>query len=197
MFKIIVLVIVIFALYSCWNNQIVEKELVKNNINNKVNKDNYSFKISDDRSTLYLFSDWKKIKIDESLWSIQNTQILGDYLIYEWISTWGMLKKIYSIKDKKEIAKMFFWTLTENKQYIYSCEESWYWPWNIQVFDFEKNKLKNISSELNIWKKWIYIKKCRYSDYKIIFSLINNDNEISVYTYDLKNSTLEKEEVKN
>jgi len=182
--KVFLVLVLSFLLFSCWNNFEDKKEW----------KMSFEVKKVDNNSVLYLKNKWNKFEVDKSEWSIKNVEFLNNYLIYEWVSTWWMMKKVFDIKKKKVIDKIYFWVFTNDKKYIYSCEESWYWPWNIQFFDIWKAFKRDIWKELNVWVNWIIVKKCEYKNWWINFELFSEKDSKSIwnYIYNLESNKLEK-----
>ena len=177
------------------NSNIVEKQIFDEEVNIVDIKDKkYEVRKENWYSILFLFIDWDESEIDRSEWRIENVEFINDYLIYEWISTGWMIKKVYDINNKKEVTKLNFWIITEDQKFIYSCEEWGYWPWYIKVFEFSNLTEKNISNDLWIWKEWIIVKECNYENKKIIFNLSNGSTwEVKWdYTYDFITKKLEE-----
>lgn len=135
-------------------NNIEEQNTMSNNsTENQDLKDLYSYRVANewDYKVLYLSKKHAKaeIKIDFVDWEINNVFFEKNLLIYDWISTWWMIKKVFDVNKMKEISKMRWWNITTDKKFIYSCEESWYGPWSINSFNLSTWKYSDIYKKVS------------------------------------------------
>ncbi len=184
------------ALYSELNEYLKLKK--KGFESNWIKDLGYSFEIQKndaDNHVLYLLKNWEKIKINTGP-DISAVTFLWNLLIYDLSSTWWSVKIVYDLNLMKEIQKVHFWMFTKDRKFIYSCMESWHWPWDIQVLNLSNFEFIDLYKKLDIEKNNLLISKCSESiNNTIEFQLSNsfeNPTTVLNYTYNFETKKLSK-----
>ncbi len=116
----------------------------------------------------YIKNDWSKILIAETWgWEIfKNVKIEGNYIFYTFSGTWWEVINIIDLTHYKKVAWIRFWIYTDDKKYMFSCSEWWYWPGEAAIIDLSEMKSYNAFSYLykkisdNTTDGEFYLEKC-------------------------------------
>lgn len=142
-----------------------EAEKKSNYLNNEQLSIDYKL---DKLGNLYLIKNGQTYFVDSVDWGIKNISIWEKYLLYDWISTWGILKKVYDIKRMRHIWKVNWWKVVGN--IIYGCFTALRWPEGIQPGLVE---VLNFHTWLN--KKFrpdnLVVNSCKYIKWDLYFIL--------------------------